>query len=213
VAVSGGDEDTEITRIRNRNCDDDDDDDDPTPSQPDLTIDKIADRTEVLAGSVASYTITIRNTGNRDIKNATLSDDYPESMMTITDPGGGINQGGTLQWDLGTLRANSTTVVRYRVRVKDSVPQGSSIRNTATVRGEGLTRSDTHTIVVPRPPVTGLGGFIKGIGSTAKYLTPSVAASPVSGPISDPALPMTIWLTTIFIGLGFGGTFGRKFLF
>ena len=211
AAVSGGDEDTEITRVRNRNCGDDDED--TPPSQPDLTIDKTADRTEALAGSFASYTITIRNTGNRDIKNATLNDDYPESMMTIADPGGGSDAGGELRWDLGTLRANSTTVVRYRVRIKDNVTQGSSIRNTATVRGEGLTRTDTHTIVVPRPPVTGLGGFIKGIARTANLLTPSTeAASPVA-PATDPALPMTVWLTTIFMGLGFGGTFGRRFLF
>jgi len=134
-------------------------------------------------------------------------------MMTIADPGGGSDGGGELRWNLGTLRANSTTVVRYRVRIKDTVTQGSSIRNTATVRGEGLTRSDTHTIVVPRPPVTGLGGFIKGIAGTANLLTPSTEAANPVAPTTDPALPMTVWLTTIFIGLGFGGTFGRRFLF
>lgn len=117
VAVSDGDTDSETTRVVNR-CDN------PPPPQygaPELTIDKTADRTEALAGSLVSYTITIRNTGNEDLPNTVLTDDYPETYMTISDPGGGADAGGTLRWDLGTLRANSTTVVRYRVRLKEGL--------------------------------------------------------------------------------------------
>ena len=175
AAVSGGDEDTEITRTRNR-CDDDDDDGTPTP-RTDLTIDKTADRTEALPGSVASYTITIRNTGNRDISNAILTDDYPESYIVITDSGGGTDAGGALQWNLGTLRANSTTVVRYRVQLKQGLPRGTRIHNVATVRGDGLTRTDDHIIVVPTPPQTGLGGFIKGLTLSDSYLSESSSVS------------------------------------
>ena len=220
VAITGGDEATEITRVRNGNCDYQPPYEPPyippvippITGQAGLTIDKTADRTEALAGSLVAYTVTIRNTGGQDIPNATLTDDYPETMMTISDPGGGTDIGGQLRWTLGALRANSTTVVRYRARVRDGVPQGASIRNTATIQGGNLTRTDTHTIVVPRPPVTGLGGFIKGIGSTTALLTPSVEAAEPT-PKVDPALPMTVWLTTIFMGLAAGGAFGKKLLF
>ena len=225
VAVTGGNEATEITRVRNGNCDYNPPYEPPyvppytppvgpptVPGQAGLTIDKSADRTEALAGSLVAYTVTIRNTGGQDITNAILTDDYPETMMTISDPGGGTDGGGQLRWSLGALRANSTTIVRYRARVNSGVPQGSTIRNTATVQGGNLSRTDTHTIVVPRPPVTGLGGFIKGIGSTASLLTPSVEAAK-EAPSTDPALPMTVWLTTIFMGIAAGGAFGKKLLF
>ena len=224
VAITGGDEATEITRVRNGNCDYHPPYEPPyvppyvppvippVGGQAGITIDKTADRTEALAGSLVSYTVTIRNTGTQDVPNAILTDDYPETMMTLSDPGGGTDVGGQLRWTLGALRANSTTVIRYRLRVRDGVPQGSSIRNTATVQGGNLTRTDTHTLVVPQPPVTGLGGFIKGIGSTTALLTPSVEAAQPT-PTTDPALPLTVWLTTIFMGLAAGGTFGKKLLF
>ena len=180
VAVSDGDEDTEITRVRNR-CDDDDDiivdDDDGPPLRPELTIDKTADRTEALPGSLVSYTITIRNPGNDDIDNATLTDDYPENYITISDAGGAADTGGALQWNLGRLRANSTTVVRYRARLKTGLPRGTRIHNVATVRGDGMSRTDDHTIVVPTPPQTGLGGFIKSLTLSDSYTSESSVRS------------------------------------
>ncbi|MDP7069312.1 MAG: DUF11 domain-containing protein, partial [Candidatus Peribacteraceae bacterium] len=232
VAVSDGDEDTEVTRVRNRGCGDPE-----TPS--DLTIDKTSDRTEAFAGSLVSYTITIRNTGNQDLPNATLTDDYLENMVTISDPGGGSDAGGRLTWNLGTLRGNTTTVVRYRVRVKDSISFGASIRNIATVKSGSLTRSDEHTVVVPRPPQTGLGGFLKSLTRNDDDLSPSDDEKPAkkqkvaskheiekrepkiitiderdrAAEQAAANLPVIVWMTTMLTGLGIGGLFGKKFLF
>ena len=232
VAVSDGDEDTEVTRVRNGGCGEDDDDDGIPVSEPALSIDKTADgnTTEALAGSVVSYTITIRNTSNSDIPAAELIDDYPEQLVSISDPGGATDAGGQLRWNLGTLRANSTTVVRYRVRVLSNVSNGAYIRNTATVRAGPLTRSDDHTIVVPVPPQTGLGGFIKSLAKRNDNITKAVVGSQVSKAVavrpqartapsidvskaaSAASLPVIVWMTTMLTGLGVGGLFGRRFL-
>ncbi len=221
AAVSSGDEDTEITRVINRNCD-------PVVlnTLPDLTIDKTADRTEALPGSVVSYTITIRNTGTRDIGNAQLTDDYPESLVTISDAGGASDAGGTLTWNLGTLRTGSTTVVRYRARVKEGLARGTQIRNIATVRGDGLTRTDDHSIVVPTPPQTGLGGLLRSLVQSDAFMSDSAEATDGTTPVTDlpearlepvtetkSTLPMTVWMTTVMTGLSIGGFFGRRFLF
>jgi uncharacterized repeat protein (TIGR01451 family) len=212
------------------------DDDDNTPT--DLTIDKTANTTEALAGTHVSYTITIRNTGGSDLTNAVLTDDYPEQYVNITDTGRGSDTGGRLTWNLGTLRANSTTVVRYNARLKTGVTRGTSVRNTATVRSRNITRTDDHVIVIPSPPVTGLGGFIKGFTQSNDFLSDDTAytgsdtstlvavrpqaqsiTASTSGVIDTEAataatnLPMMIWITTMLTGLGMGGMFGRKFLF
>ncbi|MDA1292261.1 MAG: DUF11 domain-containing protein, partial [bacterium] len=220
VGVSDGDEDTEVTRVRNNGCADDDDEGTPSTTTPDLTIDKTANTSEALAGSSVSYTITIRNTGGSDISDAILTDDYPEQYVDITDTGGGSDAGGRLTWNLGTLRSNSTTVVRYNVRLKPGVTRGTTIRNTATVRSGTITRTDDHVIVVPTPPQTGLGGFIKSLTQSESYLSEVntetstlVAVVPQQREVSATTLPLVIWITTMLTGLGMGGMFGRKFLF
>ncbi|MBM3230979.1 DUF11 domain-containing protein [Candidatus Peregrinibacteria bacterium] len=207
VRIRGGDSDTEVTRIRNI-CDT------PPPNSgtPDLTIDKTADHTEALPGTSVTYTVTIRNPGNADIANATLEDQYPSQYLTIIDAGGGNDSSGTIRWNLGTLRRNSTTIVRYRARVKEGLTLGTSILNTATVRGNNLTRSDTHTIVVPRPPQTGLGGFLKSLGGNDQYITERNEELTSDTSSQDSALPMIVWMTTILTGLAAGGAIGRKFL-
>ena len=231
VKIKDGPTATDTTRI---------DDDDGLV--PDLTIDKTANTTEALAGSSVSYTIIIRNTGGQDIQNAVLTDDYPEQYVNITDPGRGSDTGGRLTWNLGTLRANSTTVVRYNARLKQGVRRGTSVRNTATVRSGTITRTDDHVIVVPVAPQTGLGGFIKSLTKSNEYLSTYedsgtktgsetsrlVAIRPqqrvattttLSGVIGSEEnaaptnLPLMIWITTMLTGLGIGGMFGRKFLF
>ncbi len=214
VAESGGESDTEITRVRN-NCDDYIP---PPPPQgtPDLTIDKSADVTEALAGSIVSYTITIRNTGGTDIASAMLTDDYPETLIAISDPGGATDAGGNLSWNLGTLRANSTTIVRYRARLNAGVTHGTQVRNTATVRAGSIVRSDDHLIVVPTPPQTGLGGFLKSFGKSQDSLTASVNGGQNSEDASGETagnLALIVWLTTMFTGLGLGGLLGRRFFF
>ncbi|MDP6561748.1 MAG: DUF11 domain-containing protein, partial [Candidatus Peribacteraceae bacterium] len=222
VGVSDGDDDTEVTRVRNRGCG-------PVDEPADLAIDKTANTTEALAGSAVSYTITIRNTGGSDVPNAVLTDDYPENYINITDTGGASDAGGRLSWNLGTLKANSTTVVRYNARLKSGVTKGTSIRNTATVRSGTITRTDDHVIVVPTPPQTGLGGFINSLTKSDSYLSDSsntasdtsrmVAVRPQKRTATSTtstttaSLPIIIWITTMVTGLGMGGVFGKRFLF
>ena len=229
VSVSGAGSETETTRIRNR-CDDDDDDTPPPTGVPNLTIDKSA-RDTALAGDQVPYTITVRNTGNEDITNAVLTDDYPQHQMSIADPGGASDSGDLLTWQLGTLRAGSTTVVRYRVRLDSNLSANAYVRNTATVRGSGITRTDDHTITLPRPPQTGLGAFLRGFGdrdneevteSDAQTSGTQVAVIPQPRstetaieevPATSSNLPMMVWMTTMLTGVGMGGLFGRRFLF
>ncbi|MBU0457897.1 DUF11 domain-containing protein, partial [Patescibacteria group bacterium] len=191
----------------------------PLPPGPggavNLSVDKTADRREVQPGSVATYTITIRNTSNDTANAIMVEDSFTAGSFTIDDPAGGIVSGNTIRWTVASLAPNASRVLRYRVRISPSMLHGQTISNTVTIDSPDLIgpRSDTEQVrVMSQLPQTGLGGFISDSNSVDQYIRPHARTSSSSDPISS--LPFVIWLNIIAMGLSGGLMTGKKlFLF
>jgi len=85
-----------------------------------LTITKVADVVEVIAGDSVVYTITYGNTGSAPYNTVTITDDYDESLLDITSvPGGCSNSGGILTCNIGVLAGGATGTITYTAKAKD----------------------------------------------------------------------------------------------
>jgi len=211
--VSGcGAQDSENTRVYG----DDDDIDDPLPPLPPvptpgaLTIDKQADRSEAQPGSIVSYTIAIRNSSSTPMGPVTLEDTFNASEMTVQDAEGGTVNGGSIQWNIGTVGGGVTRLVHYRVRLSSSLSHGQTVNNSARI--VGTSASDTAEVhIIKSFPQTGmLGSFFKGSTDNSQYLQP-VSPKARSEEPAAASLPMILWITLATIGMGSGSLLGKKF--
>jgi len=140
--------------------------DDVRIDRPVLTIDKVADRTDMGPGDVASYTVTFTNTSDVPAAHAWFRDYVPAALGTpvaaplvsfngspaavsdyVVNPGAPFNIEFTR--DIGPA---DTVTVEYGLMLAGGTSRGSSLTNTATVEWEssgGLTYGpvfDTHTM-------------------------------------------------------------------
>ncbi|MDH4291752.1 MAG: DUF11 domain-containing protein, partial [Dehalococcoidia bacterium] len=82
-----------------------------------------------------SYTINYGNNGDADQSNTTLVDDYDETKVTVTDDGGGTNNGDTITWNIGSLAAGATGSKTFAVSMKAGVADGAEIVNSGNITG------------------------------------------------------------------------------
>ena len=83
-----------------------------------------------------SYTINYGNNGDADQSNTTLVDDYDESKVTVTDDGGGTDNGDTITWNIWSLAAGATDSKSYTVSIEEGVANGAAIGNTGNITGD-----------------------------------------------------------------------------
>lgn len=109
---------------------------------PDVIVDKTVDRSEIMEGETATFTIRVRNLGVGPVTNLQITDNIPvgltlESAFTIT----GNWSGNT--WNIGTLAGGATAELELEVRADeiDTLPLLSLI-NTATNTQD---QTDTNT--------------------------------------------------------------------
>lgn len=88
-------------------------------------------------GDIVSYSITVSNTSNADATGVTISDNpddaYVGAIGSIS--GGGVYDGATIEWTLGSIANGSSATVTYDVTVASagSFVHGSTVvANTAT---------------------------------------------------------------------------------
>lgn len=100
---------------------------------------KVADRTEVLAGGLVHYTITVRNILPHAIHNTVVNDRYDASSFSLADSGTATDiRGGMLGWALPLLAPGESWEVSYALRAKGSLQHGSILSNIATVSGPDI---------------------------------------------------------------------------
>lgn len=106
--------------------------------KPELTVTKTASATKVKPGETVNYTIEVKNTGNADAKNVTVTD-VLDSNLTF----GSATLNGkdiTLEngvYTIGDLAKNGTAKLIITATVKDNVAAGTEIKNTATADYDG----------------------------------------------------------------------------
>jgi len=80
---------------------------------PLLTIEKIDSPDPVSCNGALNYTISVNNTGTGNATDVTIIDDYDESVLNITDAGGGENDGYRITW--GGISIPSGGSVTYNI--------------------------------------------------------------------------------------------------
>jgi uncharacterized repeat protein (TIGR01451 family) len=117
------------------------------------------DNATLRAGDTVRYELEIRNTGNSTAKNVVVTDKYDTNLTSVDN----ISNSGRLNtsnreiiWELGDLDANESQTLTYRARIGNSVNAGTTIRNVAIVKADGLPedRDETDFEVDPTPTET-----------------------------------------------------------
>ncbi|MBU0766171.1 DUF11 domain-containing protein, partial [Patescibacteria group bacterium] len=204
---TGDEEDTENTRVIGGII--------PPPPYPPInepatmSIDKSADRREVQPGSIATYTLTIRNTSPYTASDIKVEDAFTAGSFTVEDAAGGNVLGNTINWNIPTLGPNATRIIRYRVRIAQIMKHGQTISNSVVIHSPDLSGSPSdveNVSVIEQLPQTGLGGFLGALDDTDSAIRPHAR-----GGSADPlSLPLLIWTNIIAIGMSGGWLFGKR---
>jgi hypothetical protein len=127
-------------------------------------------------------------------------DDYPDELTVETITGGGIDDGDTITWDLGTLTNGDVVNLSYTARVSSSATDGM-IDNVAEVSGNGATpMSDDTTIVIGSEPRDTTNVTFTTIDTTNGTNVTNVP--PGSTPTSNvPVVGVESWLMTLLLAL------------
>jgi uncharacterized repeat protein (TIGR01451 family) len=142
----------------------------------DLSVDVKADRTEVLAGDQANYTINLTNTGPSIARNVLLTTELPAeltdafaagratalALLPTAIPANCTRAGPTATCPLANLAAGATATLQFSGHVATDTPAGTALRVIATVSADGsdnatANNSDSDVIVVASllaPPTT-----------------------------------------------------------
>ena len=166
-------------------------------STPDLGIGKTClstvsnkpcNQSELKAGNIVNYTVTVKNTGNATATNVKVTDDYDQTKLhnisNVNPKPESINiEAGVINWSLGNMDPNAVIVLTYQATILNTVVNGDKIDNVATVSADGIPPKSANTIfpiLTPQvtliAPVTGgvsiLGAWaaVIGAGAVAFYL-------------------------------------------
>jgi PKD repeat protein len=141
--------------------------------RPVLAIDKIDSPDPVQPGGTLTYIITVRNIGGVNATGVTVVDDYDQTVLSITDPDGGNDNGDTITWNGGiTIPAGGQISYNITATVSPAATRGSTFDNTATVTCPEA--SPASHIESTRVATNGGGGGGAGGGAGCprlKYLT------------------------------------------
>ncbi len=110
VTVTG--EDTEGTEVT------DSDSASVSVVAPAVSVTKADSADPVTEGDTLNYTIVVQNTGDVDLTNVVVVDDYNESMLVINDADDGADNGDTITWTVDSLPVGSTVTFRIETTVR-----------------------------------------------------------------------------------------------
>ena len=120
-------------------------------SGPALELTKTASRNPVEPGDTLVYTIKYKNVGNSPATSVILEDDLPPGVSVISSTQGGVESGGKVIWNLGSLPAGASGTGAITVAINTSVTDGAILHNAATIDS-----NETHPVSTQKS-VTVLG--------------------------------------------------------
>ncbi|MDP3964052.1 MAG: SdrD B-like domain-containing protein [bacterium] len=132
--------------------------DEPEPepeSVPVLSLTKVDDVDPVNAGDTFTYTMSWV-LGEADA-NLVLTDPIPENLSLVSVGNDGVynEESNTITWDLGNQTAGSSGTVAFSVQVDETMLDGTSVENTATIRVvEEATEGEISTAAVSEVSAT-----------------------------------------------------------
>ncbi len=133
-------------------------------AEPKLELTKTVDRTSVLAGGTAIYTLTVKNVGDAPALNLKLTDGFPAGFTLVDDA-----QSSTKTWYLGDLLPNHERVLNVEVKVAANTASGE-YTNTAEVT------ADNHPPVQAKVDIQVKKGEVLGLATTGPGITDLMVA-------------------------------------
>lgn len=137
-------------------------------------------------GSEVSYEITLqaRGTSGETYTSVVVVDDYPVGIEPVSIGNGGVDNGSTITWSVGTMMAGDVVVLGYDSRIDSGAADGN-YENVASVTANGvLPTEDDSTVIVDSRATSGAGqdsdelpGSTGGAGSTTAGSGGSTSAS------------------------------------
>jgi uncharacterized repeat protein (TIGR01451 family) len=127
-----------------------------------LTLSKTATG-QLIPGTTVVFDLAYANLSNMDAACVTLADEVPDLttfLSSASTPGWSCPNGspaGTLCiFNLGPVKAGASGVVKFGVKVVDSIGTTTAVTNTATIRtpGEENVKNNTDDAVIKAPPPT-----------------------------------------------------------
>ena len=94
----------------------------------DLSITKTDTADPVVAGQDLTYTLVVPNDGPSDATNVVVTDDVPAGTSFVRADSGGIEAGGTVTWNLGTV-ADGGDRDRARHRARERGPHRGPVQH------------------------------------------------------------------------------------
>jgi uncharacterized repeat protein (TIGR01451 family) len=99
-----------------------------------LELEKQVSSASVKAGGQLTYTLTYRNTGTATSGGIVIEDLIPPATRFVSASDGGVDSGGGhVTWTLPPLKAKQTGSVTLTLQVDSVVPNGTRLRNLATI--------------------------------------------------------------------------------
>jgi fimbrial isopeptide formation D2 family protein/uncharacterized repeat protein (TIGR01451 family) len=114
-----------------------------TDLRPDLSVQKLVDRSEVFTGEVLTYTINYENLGSIGATGVELNETIPTGTVFRSDLTSsawvctGVNAGDTCTLDLGSLEVNDTGAADFVVEVIEFFPIISAVSNSVSITDDG----------------------------------------------------------------------------
>jgi uncharacterized repeat protein (TIGR01451 family) len=103
---------------------------------------KTADRGEVFPGGSIRYTLTVHNTLDHAINDATITDRFDSeylSLESLDSPSDLISQdGGQMVWRVPSLAPGELWRTSYILKVSNDLPAGLALNNIATIQGSDI---------------------------------------------------------------------------
>ena len=133
----------------------------PVPPTPRLVVEKqlaSGQSAQVVPDESVNYVLTIKNTGNGDAANVTVTDVLDPDLLyegSGTTPNSAPAKGatGTVTWSLASLAAGGKVSITVNTRVDTAAPQGVISNNAKASVGGVESTSNSVTVNVSRTPI------------------------------------------------------------
>lgn len=109
-----------------------------------LALVKKSKRGDMFIGRPATFDLTVSNAGDAEAKDVVIEDQIPAGMSFISATDGGMSNGSTVVWNVGTIAPGASRTVS----VSMGASNGGTFTNTATARAyccKDATSSDSVT--------------------------------------------------------------------
>lgn len=107
--------------------------------QSNIVVTKSVSEFEPVAGNQIVFDINVYNEGPDDADDVVVSDVLPSQLVFVSADQGGVESGGTVTWDLGTVPAGENITVRVTTLVPEGLGHDLTLSNNATGTSPGDT--------------------------------------------------------------------------